>query len=128
MPRSARGLTNPWVAVYFRSSPHLSLTFLPPPRNRPPPRAAIASSIYEKQGLVRIDRKDSGSTVRRQPLWERLGITSVTCRHGRRAAAAGDGLDDLDLFAVLFDQVADEDAVLVAGAGALFGGWVCRVR
>ena len=96
--------------------------------NRPPPRAAIASSIYEKQGLVRIDRKNSGNTVRRQSRWGRLGRSGVACRHDRRAAAAGDGLDDLDLFAVLFDQVADEDAVLVAGAGALFGGWVCGVR
>ena len=38
------------------------------------------------------------------------------------------GLEDLDLFAVLFDQVADVDDALVAGARALFGGWVFGVR
>jgi hypothetical protein len=40
------------------------------------------------------------------------------------AAATGDGLEDLSLFAVLFDHVADVDDALVAGARALFGGWV----
>jgi hypothetical protein len=43
------------------------------------------------------------------------------------APAAGDGLDDFYLFAVSFalGQVADEDEALEAGAGPLFGGWVC---
>jgi hypothetical protein len=41
-----------------------------------------------------------------------------------RRTTARDGRDDLYLFAVLFDQVAEEQETLVAGAGALFGRWV----
>ena len=41
---------------------------------------------------------------------------------------ARDGLDTLDLFAVLFDQVADIDHALEAGAEVLRGGWVFGVR
>jgi hypothetical protein len=37
---------------------------------------------------------------------------------GHLKMLAHDGLDTLDLFAVLFDQVADVDHALVAGAGA----------
>ena len=42
------------------------------------------------------------------------------------AAAAGHGLEDLDLFAVLFDQVADVDAALEASVGVILfpGGWL----
>jgi hypothetical protein len=53
------------------------------------------------------------------------------------AAAAGHSLYDLDLFAVLFDHMADVDGAVVAGVGALeasvvglycvvviLGGWV----
>ncbi len=36
---------------------------------------------------------------------------------GGAAAPAGDGLEDLDLFAVLFDEVADEDEAVVAAVG-----------
>ena len=42
-----------------------------------------------------------------------------------RTAAAGNRLDDLYLFAILFHEVAVEVEAIVAGAGALFGGWVC---
>ncbi len=45
-----------------------------------------------------------------------------------RAAATRDGLGDLYLFAVLFDQVADVDHALEAGARTLYGGWVRGVR
>jgi hypothetical protein len=40
------------------------------------------------------------------------------------AATARDGVEDLDLFAVLFDQAPDADPAVVAGVGRLFGGWV----
>jgi hypothetical protein len=40
------------------------------------------------------------------------------------ATAARHGLDDLDLFAGLFDQMADVDDTLVAGVGALEAGVV----
>jgi hypothetical protein len=46
----------------------------------------------------------------------------------RASAQRRHGLDDFDPFAVLFDQVADVDDALVAGARALFGGWVFGVR
>ncbi len=47
---------------------------------------------------------------------------------GHLKMLAHDGLDTLDLFAVLFDQVADIDHALEAGAEVLRGGWVFGVR
>jgi hypothetical protein len=46
------------------------------------------------------------------------------------ATAARDGVDDVDLFAVLFDQVADVDVPVQARVRVvlLFGGWVRWVR
>jgi hypothetical protein len=46
------------------------------------------------------------------------------------ATATRDGLEDLDLFAVLFDQAADVDDALEADVGMFltFGGWVRGVR
>ncbi len=52
--------------------------------------------------------------ARRRPPSEALG-----------AASAGDGLDNLDLFAVLIrDEVAYEDQAVVADVWTLFSGWV----
>jgi hypothetical protein len=52
---------------------------------------------------------------------EQMGLVQLTTLAQHR-------LEDLGLFAVLFDQVADVDDALVAGAGTLFGGWVCGLR
>ena len=89
---------------------------------------ALAGAETSNKRRGKPDHPPNHSKPTLEVLWNLIrnekGRDPVGPRPGRYllaalAAAARHGLDDLDLFAVHFDQVADVDHALVAGAGPL---------